>query len=191
MNTGAMRNSLKLLIPALLATAVAAHAHSKHPMATKPLTPDQVAVYRAFLDHYLSEDFGLKGMLNIAKTTTPFKADASDLNGGCLKDFTPLPVATGVHAFTNQFAGLKNVRVVDARETTNHGISDPQTNTTIFHQGLFTFSEVAFDPTRHYAAISYSFERPGFGNSGTYVFKLDHGTWRPTLRLCSGSGWSA
>jgi len=191
MNTGAKRNLLKMLFPVLLVSAAAAQVQPRPAMAKKPLTPDQIAVYRAFLKQYLSEDSGSKGMLNIARTTTPFKAEASELNGGCLKDFKPLNVTSGVHAFTDQFADMKNVRVVNARETADHGISAPKASEAILQQGLLTFSEVIFDPTHQYAAVSYSFERPMWGNGGIEVFTLDHGVWKPTRRNCTISSWMA
>ena len=192
MRTGAMRKLLKLFVPPLPGAATPAPAQPNPVQATKPLTPDQVAVYRAFLKHYLSEDFGLKGVLNIASTTTPFKADASELNGGCLKDFKLLNIS-GVHIFSDQFADMKDVRVVNASETARHGISDSKANTAIFREGLFTFSEVIFDRSHHYAAVSYSFELPMSGNSGTEIFKLDPGTWKPAHEsiLCTFTSWMA
>lgn len=195
MNTGAMRNLLKLLVPALLVAAVTAQAQPQPVQATEPLTPDQVAVYHAFLRQYLSESerVGLKGVLNIAKTTTPFKPDSSDIKkGGCLNNFKPINTKTGAHTFTNQFADIKDVRVVNASETAHHGISNPKANKTILREGLLTFSEVIFDPTHQYAAASYSFESPWNRDSGTDIFKLDHGTWKPSHKsfYCLQSVWA-
>lgn len=196
MNSGALRKLLKLVLPALLAATVAAQAQPKPVKATKPLTADQVAVYRAFLKHYMSQDSGTKSVLNIARTTTPFKPDSSDLKkGGCLKEFTPLPKPAGVHTFTNQFAGMKDVRLVDPAKhkfadpgvAIRHGVPVDKAVDAGLAAGLFTFSGVVFDPTHHYAAVGYTFYC-GFtcGNGGTEVFKIDHGEWRPTHRHCSG-----
>jgi hypothetical protein len=166
-------------------------------LSTKPLTADQIAVYRAFLTDYQS---GSKSQLNVANITDPFQPDSdpmqSDGKSGrdsCMKAFPSHIGATEVHLLPNEFTSAK-VRLVDP---TQHKLADPgdsirrpqDVDAAVeagFAAALMTLSEVVFDGQHHLAAFSYSFVCGRLcGNGGTVIYELRNGRWRRSARRCS------
>ena len=85
-----------------------------------PLSPEQVAVYRAFLLDYVKD---AHTQINLSEVTTKFEPDDGDFKG-CMKNFTPTPALTAVHEFGNQFSDLHKIRLVNADK---HQLADPGT----------------------------------------------------------------
>ena len=174
----------------LFPVVVLGQASSPPAISNQPLTADQIAIYHNFLQSY---DTGLKAPINLADTTSEFRPDASDLKS-CLKEFGSSVSPQELHRFTAEFSDLRKIHLIDPD---THKISDPgiairrgesadQAVKAGFEAGVLTLSEITFDPTRHYAAFSYSFHCGALcGNGGTVVYELKNEKWERSKRFCS------
>ena len=168
-----------------------------HPTLSKsPMTPDQIAVYRAFLISYLHVD-STPGNLNLAQRTSVF--DPVKEYEECLDGirFEKVGSSTsGVHRFDPQ-AVPSNIALVDAEEqkqtlykTDPHWIyrGNELVNETMekaFAAGFLTLSEIAFDKKHRYAVFRYWFECWGLcGSGGTVIFGKQNGVWVMSKRSC-------
>jgi hypothetical protein len=168
---------------------------SSHPLfSAVPLSPEQVAVYRAFFSEYLSNDeMETASRINVGDITEKFQP-AADQFSGCLKGFTPTSGITEVHHFDHEFYDLPVIRLVDAKK---HKISDPgkainkgdSVDSAVkagFASGLLQVSEILFDPDHRLAAFDYSFVCGRLcGHGETIVFELKNGTWKRSGRRCA------
>lgn len=155
-----------------------------------PLTRDEIAIYRTFLFSY---DTGLDAPINVADITVKFDPDPGDLKG-CLKEFATSNSSAELHRFTTEFSDLAKIRMID---TNTHKIADPgiaiRQGDSVdhavkagFEAGVLTLSEIAFDPTHHFAAFTYSFHCGALcGNGGTVILEMQHGIWKISHRQCS------
>lgn len=151
------------------------------------MSPEQEAVYRAFLSEYNN---GSGATLNLSNVTTPFAPD-ENAKKNCLQGFVDV-TSTTVHSFPADFAGRK-LQVIDALK---HKLEDPakaikagsdveQAVRKGFASGLLTLSEVVFDYQHQKAAFSFSFVCGGLcGDGGILVFELRDGRWRRAKSSC-------
>lgn len=179
------------------------HAKQPKPRLSKdPLTPEQVAIYRAVLAQYVGKDSS--AALNIANRTEPF---GSHLPGGedeCSKGL-PMETVTQppiVHDLSPAVALGPNMVLVDPKRQAklvrkndpdnllhqHKAISDSELHDSVaqaFSTGLFTFSEILFDKSHEHALLSYSFWCGGLcGHGKTLMMKKSEGKWI-TDRECS------
>jgi hypothetical protein len=170
--------------------------------STKPLTPDEIGIYKVVLAHYSSKE---AGMLNVSIRTFPLDPE-SDRNGrskgGCLQDMELENLTSAsrtFHELTPDVLSGKNMKLVDPKKhaqvvrsndpdkTMRHGKSVESAVASAFATGLFSMSEIAFDKERRHAVVSYIFWC-GFlcGNGSTLVFEKTGQEWRRTNRDCGG-----
>jgi hypothetical protein len=166
---------------------------------TLPLTEDEIAIYRAVLQHYGGEDISA---LNVSVRTYPFEMNSfSNENiAGCLKGIKldNLPaIQNAYHELTNDILLVKNLTLVDPTKhskivrkndpsiTIAKGKSVNDAVSDAFSSALFSMSEIAFDQNRNYAVISYSFYCGSLcGNGATLLLKKENGEWKLS-RSCS------
>lgn len=192
---------LLLMLPVLMSTA---KDPLKPKLSKKPLTAEQIEVYRAFLNSYLERK---DASLNISDVTDPLTPSIDDLKEGegCLKDihFENFKEANStVHRLDTAIAVNPNIKLVDPVEQSKQvKKNDPQTvirknpgsadiEATVkqaFETGLFTLSEIAFDKEHHLAVLSYSFHCGVLcGHGGTIILEKVDGKWKgDSNRYCS------
>jgi hypothetical protein len=120
--------SLSATLLLCITVVAAAQQPSQPKFSATPLTPDQIAVYRAFFAGYNS---GSKSPLNVANITDPFEPDtdpmvSDDKNGRdtCLQGFPRHIRASDVHLLPVELASA-SIRLVDP---TKHKLADPGDN---------------------------------------------------------------
>lgn len=179
-----------------------ASRHEKPVKSATPFTADEVAIYRAVLEHWLAHE---PTSLNVSAATFPLDA-TSPLSGlsdcGCLQGINLGNISSPFHSFRDLTSGVlpgKNMRLVDAKRQAGivHA-NDPHktigTGKTVkdavrdaFATGLFSMSEIAFDTQHHFALVSYAFWCGSLcGNGATLVFEKIGGEWKRTDRRCGG-----
>jgi hypothetical protein len=194
-----MQTNRLVIIGALLATAFAAATDDKPALSKSPMSSDQIEVYRAFLSSYTN---GNKSPhLNLAKRTSALDL-TDEKEGACLKgidlDGAAHPESV-VHEFDPKASLRENITVVDTDEqgrvirkndpsqTMRQGAPVNQAVDRAFAAGLLTLSEVAFDKTRQYAVMKFSFVCGGLcGHGSTVVFQKRRGQWKELNRDCGG-----
>lgn len=136
-----------------------------------PLSADEIAIYKAVLAGWI---VGEHGVLNVSLATYP--ADAlspshSISNCQCVKDMAVESLLAASHSFHNLTSDVLsgNMRLVDAKEqaisirtnepgkTMGEGMPVKKAVANGFANGLFSLSEIAFDPDHHHALVSYGF----------------------------------
>lgn len=186
-----------VLIFAFPLSAVAQDDQKKPEVSKDPLTPEQLAVYRAVLADYIGTDGDAS--LNLARQTVPL--DPSD-SKNCVKSIRPR-ADKSVHTFDSATdLGVKVVLVDPEAQAATVKENDPGkliqdtagnvsqgqlegAVKTAFKTALFTFSEIAFDKLHRYAIVSYSFYCGGLcGNGATVVLQRSGKTWK-VKRACS------
>jgi hypothetical protein len=154
-----------------------------------PLTPEQIAVYRAFL---LNFGAGSDSPINVSDVTEKFQPDDGDFQG-CMKGFARSQRTTEVHRFSNEFSDLRKIHLVDAKsqkladpgDAIRKGSSVDDAVDAGIAAGVLRVSEILLDSKHHLAAFSYSFICGSLcGNGGTVVFKLQNGKWKRSNRNC-------
>lgn len=168
-------------------------------LSEKPLTAEQVSIYRAFLLDYLgNEDQGL----NIANTTQGLDLGSLELKQGrgCLREIYLENLKQAqwiVHTVGPEIAVNPRISFVDpARQreqitqndpskTMNEGKDVKTAVQDAFGSGLFTFSEIGFNKTHTWAVMMFSF-RCGMlcGQGGAIVLHKIKGVWKVTSREC-------
>jgi hypothetical protein len=194
-----MQTNRFVALGVLLATAFAAATDDKPNLSKSPMTSDQIEVYRAFLTSYTN---GSKSPhLNLAKRTSALELSDEKGEGGCLKgidlDGGAHPEAV-IHEFDSKIPLRENITLVDTDEQgrvikkndpdrRGQGTPVNQAIDRAFASGLLTLSEVAFDKTRQYAVMKFSFVCGGLcGHGSTVVFQKRHGQWKELNRDCGG-----
>jgi hypothetical protein len=158
------------------------------------LTPDEVAIYRAFLKTYNN---GSKASLNLGRTTLPFD---QPLHSGdsCLKGLDlDLSAAKTSRPFPSDFGNGLNLRLVDPKAqqqaVRQHDPSNAIRNGSAagpavsagFAAGLLEFSTIAFDKAHRNAVFRFSFYCGGLcGHGGTLIFKKSGGIWKASSKTC-------
>ena len=181
----------------LLFAVVASGTHAQAKDEEKPLvsdsslTAEQLAVYRAFLKDYLTDDLGT---LNLSIETAPVETDGPfgihDCSNGMVMELPPQKV---VHAFRNDdlahlgFQSLhlvkpdqqsKRVKENDPGKAIRKGIPVDEAVKNGFSNALFTLSEVWLDKTHQHAIVSYRFWCGSLCGNGSSVLLVRKGdTW--------------
>lgn len=172
----------------------------KSPTSATPLGTDEVLIYRAVIDGWIS---GHHGTLNLSQVTFPHSttlpagfASCDCLQGIHLLDPAPFYLH---HTLTSLPLKRQNIRLVNPalqssivrRNDPDIGIGNGNSVESAvdraFENGLFSLSEVAFDADHRYAVVAYRFWCGSLCGSGnTLVFEKIGTEWRKTNRHCGG-----
>jgi hypothetical protein len=169
---------------------------------TKPLTPEQVAVYRVVLENYAR---GTKGTINLANKTYPLEAsDRTCLKG---KPDDPGNQPPAIHqlnptqTLSPQFESVdpehqaELIKKNDPQALIMNGIGKnnvpspkqlDESVTRAFGTGLFTLSEILFDIRHQSAVIAYRFNCGMLCGHGNTLLLIRQGqTWK-IRKTCGG-----
>jgi hypothetical protein len=186
--------SLVLLILAAVGFAASQDSTETKPkVSDKPLTAEQLAVYRVVLGSWMAEEMPA---INLAVQTTPLEKTGVFGDEDCEKglDIEPATPAV-VHRFRQQdLAQLgssrtftlvdkdrqeQEVRSNDPEKTVGDGRTIDDAVRNGFAHGLATLSEIRFDKGHKHAIVSYGFFCGSLcGNGGTVVLEKIDGEWR-------------
>jgi|SRR5262244_2523524 len=191
---------LFLLTLGLITVGFAQSEDVKPTLSKSPLTEEQVAVYRAFLQFY---EHGADKQLNVADTTEWLDVSELRQDSDCLKSFgqidfeSPEQAGPTVHTLapTLAVAGRivlvdpahqkEKVRQNDPGKTMREGKSVDRAVNEAFASGLLTLSEIAFDKEHRRAVMSFSFFCGRLcGNGGTVMFKRVGHKWKLVKQSC-------
>jgi len=170
-------------------------------LSKDPLTAEQIAVYRVFLQSY---DNGSKAALNLANKTEPMDLPDTSKDLECLKGIkleNRQEVASVVHMLDVSLAVKGRVVLVDPEQqsskvksndpskTMREGKSADEAVATAYGSGLLTVSEIAFDKGHHWAVVSFSFYCGRLCGHGSIlvlekVLKKTGAEWKLTKREC-------
>jgi hypothetical protein len=172
----------------LLCVSMPAQQAAAPAIEPSPLNADQLAIYRDFLMHWQGDS---KMMLNVANITEAFAPLDGDREA-CLRAF-PKTRTSVVHRFPpTTFDGL-SVHLVDPRlhekkdpwDSIRKGDSVEDAVNAGFAAGIFTFSEMIYNPTHDRVAFTYAFVCGGLcGNGGTIIYKHSEGKWIQEKNTC-------
>jgi hypothetical protein len=164
-----------------------------HAIAQKALSPESVAVYRAFLSGYNN---GSHTVLNIAEKTVLFSPSFDpDSTSSCLKGFgIDAAPSTQLHLLNAAILpdGLK-ARVIsadkvsprDPEDAIRNGKSVDEALRQDFAAGVLTLSEVVFNADHTKALLSYSFYCGSLcGHGGAMLFEKHSGQWDKGKPVC-------
>jgi hypothetical protein len=191
------------LIVALAASSSLRGYGSDKPIKnTTPLSADEVAIYRAVLQQYISRG---SGSLNVAATTYPLDptsgmnhlSDSECLQGIQLENLAG--VSRSFHDLTPEVLPAKNMKLVnptqqgktvranDPDKTIRGGKSVDSAVSQAFATAMFSMSEIAFDKEHRNAVVAYRFWCGSLcGNGATLVLEKVGGQWKVTNRNCGG-----
>jgi hypothetical protein len=163
-----------------------------------PLGPDQIDIYKTFLQSYVG---GLQSGVNLANTTTPLHLSSDMTKPDCLVGIDPEAVASAgqvSHLLGNEISSVGRINLVDPK---HYRLADPgaaiekgksidEAVRTGFSAGLLNLSEIAFSRDHDVAVMKYSFVCGRLcGNFETLFFQKVDGQWgRNTDRGCLESG---
>jgi len=166
--------------------------NAKPKVSDRPLTAEQLAVYRAVLPRMMDDD---KQTINLAVETVPLETSGPTGAEDCEKGLDLEPASPGVvHRFRKDDLpqlGRNKIGLVDA-EKQRKEVADNDPEKTIlrglsiedavrngFAHGLVTLSEIRFDKEHKFAVVSYSFFCGSLcGNGGTTVMEKRDGAWK-------------
>ncbi len=177
------------------AQGAAQDADANPKVSGKPLTAEQLAVYRAVLGNWMEHDVS---SINLAVETIPLQATEPGGSGECAKglDLEPAPSPV-VHRFRMQDLSRlgRNIALVDPtrqrkevqdndpERTAGQGKSIEDAVRNGFAHGLVTLSEIRFDRRHKSAIVSYGFYCGRLcGNGGTVVLEKLDGFWARKAR---------
>jgi len=186
--------SAVVAVSALVATGVHAQPvgeETRVVVSDKPLSVEQLAVYRTVLKNYLSDG---EGALNLSKQTLPIDNEAPFGGHGCSKGMTmEPPPSTIVHSFQSDdlgrlgFPGLhlvdpeqqsRKVKENDPGKKIRKGVPVDAAVKNGFANALFSLSEVWFDRAHQHAIVSYRFWCGSLcGNGGSLVLLRQNDSW--------------
>lgn len=169
---------------------------------TAPLSPDEIAIYRAILQQWNANG---RTSLNLSNRTFPLDATSSASRISdceCLKGIDVQSLVSASHSFhamTRDVFPERNIRLVDANQQVTTiqnndpnnwiGRGKPVENAVndALATGLFSMSEIAFDREHRRAVVSHSFVCGTLcGSGGAWLFEKVDGVWRKTDRVCGG-----
>lgn len=169
-------------------------------LSKDPLTTEQIAIYRVFLQKYLQ---GNDDSLNVANTTDPLDFSFMELKEGkgCLRGISLENFKQAhsiVHTVGPDVAINSKIVIVDpAKQTEQIKENDPskallkgrrdvdELVKTAFSSALFTFSEIGFDKKHTWAVLTFSFLCGSLcGHGGTVILHRVKGEWKITGRNC-------
>jgi hypothetical protein len=181
---------LQLLLVSCIACPILAENPPKPQVSPNPVDADSLAIYRDFLKSY---DNGSGSSLNISELTAPFQPEESDRKG-CLSEFPSSEFgSTTVHRFAadtfpppNKLVDPQKHKIYDPGSAIRGGQPVDDAVERGFAAGLFTFSEVAFNPPHTHAALSFSFHCGMLcGHGATLIYEKQNGVWKRTVSRCS------
>jgi hypothetical protein len=162
-------------------------ADSKPKVSETPLTPEQLAVYRAVLHDWMDDG---ESTVNLSIQTV-LRGSSEPGDKGCGKDLDLEAEPIVVHRFRPEDlpqVGSDKIRLVNPEEQRKQikkndpsrqirdGIGDAVLNG--FAHGMATLSEIQFDKKHDYAIVSYGFVcGPLCGNGGTVIVVKTAGVW--------------
>ena len=178
----------------LISTVVAcAQKDAKPSVSPDPLTAEQLAVYRAVLANWMTQDVPA---MNLSIQTVKPEQFGPVVIADCAKglELEPAP-GTVVHRFRQQDLaqlgtgrtftlvdpeqGSKEVQKNDPEKTMGDAQSIEDSVRNAFAHGLTTLSEIQFDKKHEHAIVSYGFRCGGLcGNGGTVVMEKKDGVWK-------------
>jgi hypothetical protein len=162
-------------------------------VSEKPLTAEQLAVYRVALGGWMAQEMPA---LNLAIQTVPLGDTGPTGDDSCSKELDLEPATPNVvHRFRQQdLAQLgpgrtltlvdpdrqsREVRDNDPEKTVGEGRSIEDAVRNGFSHGLATLSEIRFDKQHKHAIASYGFYCGSLcGNGGAVVLEKVDGAWR-------------
>jgi len=171
---------------------------SRPKVSDKPLTAEQLSVYRSVLGNWMQ---GELSTVNLSIQTVPLDSSGPPGDDDCTKglDLEPLPPAL-VHRFRVQdLPQLGSTKIVlvdpdkqrkevadnDPERTIHNGKSIEDAVSNGFAHGLVTLSEIHFSKDHKLAVVSYGFYCGSLcGNGGTVVLEKTDAGWRRKTR-CS------
>jgi hypothetical protein len=168
-------------------------------LSKDPLTADQIAIYRTFLENY----GGAPAPLHVANRTEALPIDESDHSSEgdsddpCLKNLKKLKlvnekdVGTIVHTLDPSLAIKDRVVLVDPdiqeiqvkandpSKTMKEGKTSDEAVNQAFATGLLTMSEIVFDQHHRAALMSFSFWcGRSCGHVAVFLFKKTGKKWK-------------
>jgi hypothetical protein len=173
--------------------AAAGHAQDDSPkVSDKPLTAEQLAVYRAVLADWMAREMPA---MNLAIQTVPLGDTGPGVDDECGKDLDLEAASSVVHRFRQQDLAQmgpgrtftlvdpdlqkKDVENNDPEKSIHEGKSVEDAVRNGFAHGLATLSEVRFDKKHQVAIVSYGFYCGGLcGNGGMVILEKKDGAWR-------------
>lgn len=180
-------------------THAQASERKKPIVSDKPLTAEQLAIYRIVLKRYLS---GEDGTLNLSIHTEPIEIDGPFGEHDCSKGLDLEPIEPSlVHSFqTDDLArlGFKSLRLVDpdqqGREVKKNdpskaireGVSVDDAVKNGFAHALFSLSEIRFDKKHGHAIVSYSFWCGSLCGNGESLVLVRKGDNWSVQQQCGG-----
>ncbi|HLY98468.1 MAG TPA: hypothetical protein VKT33_05315 [Candidatus Angelobacter sp.] len=192
-----------LLVVSLFMISFATLAQTEEPkpmVSDDPLTSEQIAVYRAFLQGYNN---GSGSTLNLANVTDIWGDPSLDVKQGqgCLKGIhlENIKLAKSTVHRTDALASANLIIVDPAKQNEQVRRNDPSTalregSKTVddavkdaFSSGLLTLSEIAFTKDHQWAVMSFSFHCGMLcGHGSVIVLHKNQGVWKITKRNCGG-----
>jgi hypothetical protein len=169
--------------------------------SSTPLSPDEVAIYKAVLQQYTSDS---PASLNVSAQTDPLDpsspmnhvSDSDCLRGIQLENIDG--IAHSYHDLVPEVLPSPDMKLVDPKKqskivrsndpsrTIGHGRSVDSAVKTAFASGLFSMTEIAFDKDHHHALVSYGLWCGALcGNGSTLVFEKVGDHWK-IHRHCGG-----
>jgi hypothetical protein len=189
-----------------MVTSVPQSSEDSPPTLSKaPLTTDQIAIYRTFLENY-----GLApAPLHVANRTEALPIDESDdsseddPDGPCVKDVKKLKLVNQkeagaiVHMLDPSLAikgriilvdpdaqGIQ-IKANDPSKTMKEGKTSDEAVNQASATGLLTMSEIVFDQHHRAALMSFSFWcGRTCGHAGVYLFKKSGKKWKMSKYPC-------
>ncbi len=170
---------------------------AKPKVSDKPLTAEQLAVYRVVLGNWMAQEMPA---LNLAIQTVPLGETGPAGDEECVKGLDLEPATpTIVHRFRQQdLAQLgpsrtltlvdpdrqkQEVRNNDPEKTVGNGRTIEDAVRNGFAHGLATLSEIRFDKGHKHAIVSYGFFCGSLcGNGGALVLEKIDGVWQRKSR---------
>jgi hypothetical protein len=166
-------------------------------VSDKPLTAEQLAVYRVVLGSWMAQEMPA---LNLSIQTVPLGDTGPTADQSCFKGLDLEPASPAiVHRFRQQdLAQLgpsrtltlvdpdrqkQEVRSNDPEKTGGEGRTIEDAVSNGFAHGLATLSEIRFDKQHKHAIVSYGFFCGSLcGNGGALVLEKVDGVWQRKSR---------
>jgi hypothetical protein len=186
------------MMPALAGLAAGQDdQESKPKVSSKPLTAEQLAVYRVVLGNWMAQEMPA---INLAIQTVPLGETSPTGDEECAKGLDLEPAApTVVHRFRQQdLAQLgpgrtftlvdpdrqkQEVRDNDPEQTIGNGRTIEDAVRNGFAHGVATLSEIRFDKGHKHAIVSYGFFCGSLcGNGGALLLEKIDGVWQRKSR---------
>lgn len=169
-------------------TPAVAQQPSPTKVSVRQLTAEQIAVYKTFLEDFLS---GSNSSINVSTTTRPFEPNKDDLQG-CLIGFPHASRTKELQQLADSlvnnrvhFVDPATYKVAQVGDFMRQGEDLDGAVQSAFDRGLMSLSEVVFDRGHKRAALSFSFQCGQLcGHGGVVIYELRNGQWQRSKRHC-------